>query len=79
MDHFPKTNFLKLKRVIKIHTLFWVQRIANIHTSFMADFLGTFDMLYLALLIDHVSKNEATLFILSKRKVYISIILDLFA
>lgn len=45
----------------------------------MADFLGTFDMLHLALLIDHVSKNEATVFILSKRKVYISIILDLFA
>lgn len=45
----------------------------------MEDFLGTFDMLHLALLIDHVSKNEATVFILSKRKVYISITLDLFA
>lgn len=51
----------------------------NIHTPSMADFLGTFDMLHLALLIDHVSKNEATVFILSKRKVYISIILELFA
>lgn len=45
----------------------------------MACFLGTVDVLHLALLIDHVSKDETTVFILSKRQVYISMILELFA
>lgn len=46
----------------------------------MASFVGTFVVLHLVLLIDFFfPEDEAIVFILSERKVYISIILDLFA